>query len=97
MNAVEQLQQSIKAALTAAIEKAGLVEAGTEQLSAAAEQVAASIQEIATQAEQSATVSITTAAAVEEQTASMQEINDVSLDLSTRAESLRGMVQQFTV
>ena len=30
MNAVEQLQQSIKAALTAAIEKAGLVEAGTE-------------------------------------------------------------------
>ena len=30
MNAVEQLQHSIKAALTAAIEKAGLVEAGTE-------------------------------------------------------------------
>lgn len=30
MNAVEQLQQSIKAALTAAIEKAGLVEAGTQ-------------------------------------------------------------------
>ena len=30
MNAVEQLQQSIKAALAAAIEKAGLVEAGTE-------------------------------------------------------------------
>ena len=30
MNAVEQLQHSIKAALTAAIEKAGLVEAVTE-------------------------------------------------------------------
>ena len=30
MNAVEQLQQAIKAALTAAIEKAALVEAGTE-------------------------------------------------------------------
>ncbi|MEG0384603.1 arginine--tRNA ligase [Solibacillus cecembensis] len=30
MNAVEQLQQSIKAALAAAVEKAGLVEAGTE-------------------------------------------------------------------
>ncbi|WP_274309072.1 arginine--tRNA ligase [Solibacillus daqui] len=30
MNAVEQLQQSIKTALAAAIEKAGLVEAGTE-------------------------------------------------------------------
>ncbi|MEG0472048.1 MAG: arginine--tRNA ligase [Solibacillus sp.] len=30
MNAVEQLQQSIKAALIAAVEKAGLVEAGTE-------------------------------------------------------------------
>ncbi|ATP38932.1 arginine--tRNA ligase [Solibacillus sp. R5-41] len=30
MNAVEQLQQSIKAALVAAVEKAGLVEAGTE-------------------------------------------------------------------
>lgn len=30
MNAVEQLQQSIKAALATAIEKAGLVEAGTE-------------------------------------------------------------------
>lgn len=30
MNAVEQLQQSIKAALKAAIDQAGLVEAGTE-------------------------------------------------------------------
>lgn len=30
MNAVEQLQQAIKDALQAAVEKAGLVEAGTE-------------------------------------------------------------------
>ena len=30
MNAVEQLQQAIRAALTAAIKKAALVEAGTE-------------------------------------------------------------------
>ena len=73
------------------------VSAVTEQLSAAAEQVAASIQEIAIQADNSASITITTAASVEEQSASMQEITDVSLDLSKRAEISQGMVQQFRV
>ncbi|MFF5993818.1 HAMP domain-containing methyl-accepting chemotaxis protein [Lysinibacillus sp. KU-BSD001] len=73
------------------------VSAVTEQLSATAEEVAASIQEIAGQADHSSNITQHVAANVEQQVTCIGEINDVSNDLSKRAEDLQSLIRRFSV
>lgn len=73
------------------------VSAVTEQLSATAEEVAASIEEIASQADHSSKITQEITVGVEEQTTSISEINDVSTDLSKRAEQLQSVIQRFSL
>lgn len=69
----------------------------TEQISAAAEEVTASVQELSIQANSVVKDTSDSANAVNEQLATMQEINSVSNDLSKRAESLQNSVAQFKI
>ena len=88
---------SIVQAVEKMSEKIEDVSAVTEQLSATAEEVAASIEEIASQADHSSKITQEITVGVEEQTASISEINDVSTDLSQRAEQLQSLIQRFSL
>lgn len=69
----------------------------SEELSASAEQVTASINEIAHSSNESSGNLEMIAAAVEEQTASMQQVNAVAVSLSDNAQTLQQEIQQFKV
>ncbi|MER2106218.1 MAG: methyl-accepting chemotaxis protein [Solibacillus sp.] len=73
------------------------VSAVTEQISAAAEEVTASVQELSSQAGVVVKDTSESAKAINEQLATMQEINSVSNDLSKRAENLQHAVAQFKI
>ncbi|MEG0380595.1 MAG: methyl-accepting chemotaxis protein [Kurthia sp.] len=71
------------------------VSAVTEEISAAAEEVTASVQELASQAAIVSNESSQSNDAISNQIMSMQEIANVSTDLSNRAEQLQQSVTQF--
>jgi len=73
------------------------VSAVTEELSATAEQVAASIGEISNQSNKSAEISVSIKNKVEEQSASIVEVYEVSTDLSKQAEQMQNVVHNFRV
>lgn len=73
------------------------VSAVTEQISAAAEEVTASIGELSSHANAVVKDTSETTNAVNEQLATMQEINSISNDLSKRAENLQNSVAQFKI
>lgn len=73
------------------------VSAVTEQISAAAEEVTASIGELSSHANTVVKDTSETTNAVNEQLATMQEINSISNDLSKRAENLQNSVAQFKI
>lgn len=73
------------------------ISATSEQLSASAEQVTASVSEIAHSSNESSGNLEMIAAAVEEQTATMQQVNAVAVTLSDNAQNLQQEIQQFKV
>lgn len=73
------------------------ISATSEQLSASAEQVTASVSEIANSSNESSGNLEMIAAAVEEQTATMQQVNAVAVTLSDNAQNLQQEIQQFKV
>ena len=73
------------------------ISATAEQLSASAEEVTASVNEIATGSAQSAEDIRAIAANMEEQTATMLQVNDVATRLADNAVELQQEVQRFTV
>ena len=73
------------------------VSATSEQISASAEQVTASVGEIANGATDSAQSLKMIAAAMEEQTATMEQVNDVAVGLSGNAQELQVEIQKFRI
>ncbi|MEK5079185.1 methyl-accepting chemotaxis protein [Solibacillus sp. FSL W7-1436] len=73
------------------------ISATSEELSASAEQVTASVNEIAHSSNESSGNLEMIAAAVEEQTATMQQVNAVAVSLSDNAQTLQQEIQQFKV
>ncbi|MER1957565.1 MAG: methyl-accepting chemotaxis protein [Solibacillus sp.] len=73
------------------------ISATSEQISASAEQVSASVNEIANGAGEASGNLTMISAAVEEQTATMQQISDVAVTLSERAQDLQHEIHQFKV
>jgi len=73
------------------------ISATSEELSASAEQVTASVNEIAHSSNESSGNLEMVAAAVEEQTATMQQVNAVAVSLSDNAQTLQQEIQQFKV
>ncbi|MER2006397.1 MAG: methyl-accepting chemotaxis protein [Psychrobacillus sp.] len=73
------------------------ISATSEELSASAEQVTASIEDIANGTEIASTNLSTIAASMEEQTAIMNEINDVTTSLTNNAIALSEEAKQFKV
>ncbi|MEK4384683.1 methyl-accepting chemotaxis protein [Solibacillus sp. FSL W7-1464] len=73
------------------------ISATSEELSASAEQVTASVNEIAYSSNESSGNLEMIAAAVEEQTATMQQVNAVAVTLSDNAQTLQQEIQQFKV
>lgn len=71
------------------------ISATSEQISASAEEVAASVTEIANGASISASNSQIIAEAVEEQAATMQQVNEVAEELSNNAQQLQSLLLQF--
>lgn len=73
------------------------ISATSEELSASAEQVTASVNEIALSSNESSGNLEMIAAAVEEQTATMHQVNAVAVSLSDNAQTLQQEIQQFKV
>lgn len=73
------------------------ISASTEEISASTEEVAASVSEMANMANHSADQSNTVYASVEEQTASLNEINEVAKSLSQGALALQENIKQFKI
>src|SRR5690606_10238341 len=73
------------------------ISATSEELSASAEQVTASVNEIAHSSNESSGNLEMIAAAVEEQTATMQQVNAVAVSLSDNAQTLQQEIQQIKV
>ncbi|MCM3722627.1 methyl-accepting chemotaxis protein [Solibacillus isronensis] len=73
------------------------ISATSEELSASAEQVTASVNEIAQSSNESSGNLEMIAAAVEEQTATMQQVNAVAVTLSDNAQTLQQEILQFKV
>lgn len=73
------------------------VSATAEQLSASAEEVAATIAEIANGSNTSSEGLTSIAAAMEEQSATMNDVNDIALQLNENAASLQQQVRQFNI
>lgn len=71
------------------------ISATSEQISASAEEVAASVTEIANGASISASNSQIIAEAVEEQAATMQQVNEVAEELSNNAQQLQALLLHF--
>ncbi len=71
------------------------ISATSEQISASAEEVAASVTEIANGASVSAGNAKIIAEAVDEQAATMQQVNEVAEELSNNAQQLQSLLQQF--
>ena len=73
------------------------ISATSEELSASAEQVTASVNEIALSSNEASGNLEMIAAAVEEQTATMHQVNAVAVALSDNAQTLQQEIQQFKV
>lgn len=73
------------------------VSATAEQLSASAEEVAAAIAEIANGSTSASDGLTTIAAAMEEQAATINDVNHVAIQLSENAKSLEQQVKQFSI
>ncbi len=86
---------SITSAVAAFTEQIEEISATSEEISASAEQVAASVTEIANVSNESATNSHMIAESVDEQVATMQQVNTVAEELSENAQQLQGLIQQF--
>lgn len=86
---------SITSAVTAFTEQIEEISATSEEISASAEQVAASVTEIASVSNQSASNSQIIAESVDEQVATMQQVNAVAEELSQHAQQLQILLQQF--
>ncbi|MER2030274.1 MAG: methyl-accepting chemotaxis protein [Solibacillus sp.] len=86
VNAVTQMSMQIQE-----------ISATSEELSASAEQVTASVNEIAQSSNESSSNLEMVAAAVEEQTATMHQINAIAVSLSDNAQTLQQEIQQFKV
>lgn len=71
------------------------ISATSEQISASAEEVAASVTEIANGASVSVANAQIIAEAVDEQAATMQQVNEVAEELSNNAQQLQSLLQQF--
>ncbi|KGR80212.1 methyl-accepting chemotaxis protein [Ureibacillus manganicus] len=71
------------------------ISATAEQISASAEEVSASVTEISNSSSKSSTDVDIIAAAIEEQAATMEQVNTIAVDLSDKALSLKTEVQQF--
>lgn len=71
------------------------ISATSEQISAGAQEVAASINEIASGADISANNAQIIAQAVDEQVATMQQVNAVAEELSDNAQQLQALLHQF--
>lgn len=86
VNAVTQMSMQIQE-----------ISATSEELSASAEQVTASVNEIAQSSNESSSNLEMVAAAVEEQTATMHQVNAIAVSLSDNAQTLQQEIQQFKV
>lgn len=71
------------------------ISAASEHISAGAQQITASVAHIALGSEHSVNDFEMIAAATEEQSATMVQINDVSLELSHNAQDLNELVRNF--
>nr|WP_225231301.1 HAMP domain-containing methyl-accepting chemotaxis protein [Solibacillus faecavium] len=100
VNIITNAGQSFTSIVDAVTEMSMQIEeisATSEQLSASAEQVTASVNEIANGSNESSSHLEMIAAAVEEQTATMQQVNAVAATLSDNAQNLQQEIQQFKV
>ncbi|GED62629.1 methyl-accepting chemotaxis protein [Lysinibacillus fusiformis] len=88
---------SITSAVTAFTEQIEEISATSEEISASAEQVAASVTEIASVSNQSASNSQIIGESVDEQVATMQQVNAVAEELSQHAQQLQTLLQQFKI
>lgn len=88
---------TIGSAITNINEQISDISAISEQISASAEQVAASVQEIAAGSTEGAHHVETVAAAVEEQTATMNGVNNIAVDLADKASDLQQVIKTFKV
>ncbi|MEK5232694.1 methyl-accepting chemotaxis protein [Lysinibacillus sp. FSL K6-0232] len=86
---------AITSAVTAFTEQIEEISATSEEISASAEQVAASVTEIANVSKQSANNSQIIGQSVDEQVATMQQVNAVAEELSDNAQQLQALLQQF--
>ena len=75
----------------------GDISAATEEISAGAEEVSASIQEIATHSIEASGKTAQNSIAVQEQMATIEEINTVAQALSRQAMSLQQVIKEFKV
>lgn len=73
------------------------ISAASEEISASAEQVTASVSQIASSSEQSVGDFEMIAAVTEEQSATMDQINDVSIELNQNAQDLQELVHKFNL
>ncbi|MFJ7731386.1 methyl-accepting chemotaxis protein [Lysinibacillus sp. NPDC097231] len=86
---------SITASVQAFTDQIEDISATSQQISASAEEVAASVTETATSANMSVGNSKIIAEAVDEQVATMQQVNEVAEELSNNALQLQSLLQQF--
>jgi len=89
--------QSIHEGILVVNDKINEISAASQQISAGAEEVAASVENIANGANNSSDNFQTIAAAVEEQTATMNGVNHVAIDLSNKSVELQELIKQFKV
>ena len=95
INNTQKTFTSINGAIGNVVEQVQEISAASEQISASAEQVTASVSQMANGSEQSVGDFEMIAAATEEQSATMEQINDVSLELSQNAQDLNELVHKF--
>lgn len=87
----------IFSAITTMTEQIEEISASTEEISAGTQEVAASVSEMANLAGSASEQANIVYASVEEQTASLNEINDVAKDLSDEARKLQEEIQLFKI
>ena len=97
INNTQHTFTSINGAIGHVVEQVQEISAASEEISASAEQVTASVSQMANGSKQSVGDFEMIAAATEQQSATMEQINDVSIELSHNAQDLNELVRKFKI
>jgi methyl-accepting chemotaxis protein len=86
---------NIRVAIKDVVNQVEEISAASEQISASTEEVTSSVSQIAIGSEQSVSDFEMIAAATEEQAATIEQLNDVSMELSQSAQDLHELIEKF--